>query len=212
MRTKIVLMIVLTFFINDLRGDGPSPQKIISQVEEKLSSGKNIKVFFEEVFVWKLAGEDQTIKGVLFLQGESKFCIITPDQQIVSDGNNLYTYSKPSHRVLIDRLGQSKDALLPRQILFQYTENHQTRVIGEEDVSGNDCYILESVHETGETYFPTIRAWVDKKTWIPRKIEQTDLYENRTIYILKNVEIGVEIAEEQFHFVIPDSAEVIDMR
>jgi outer membrane lipoprotein-sorting protein len=212
MKIHIYILTIATFFMTNLRGDAPSPQKIINQVEEKLTSGKTIKVLFEEIFVWKLTGEDQTIKGELFLQGESKFRIITPDQQIVSDGKNLYTYSKPSHRVLIDKLGQSKDVLLPRQILFQYTENHQTQVIGEEDVSGNECYVLESIHETGETYFPTVRVWVDKKAWIPRKIEQIDLYENRTVYILKNVEIGVEIAEEQFHFIIPDSAEVIDMR
>ena len=211
---KVVWHIVMcTIFIaGNLRGDEPSPKKIIDQVEERLISGKNIKVEFEEMFIWKLAGEDQKIEGELFLQGESKFCIITADQKIVSDGVNLYTYNKSANRVLIDRLGQSEDALLPRQILFQYTKNHRTRVIGKETISGNPCYILEFTHETGEVYFPTVRVWVDEKVWLPRKVEQVDLYGNRTIYFLKNIEMGIELEEKQFHFVIPDSAEVIDMR
>jgi outer membrane lipoprotein-sorting protein len=198
--------------IGNLRSDEPSPQKIIDQVEGKLISGKNIKVQFEEMFIWKLAGEDQKIEGELFLQGDSKFCIITEDQKIVSDGVNLYTYNKSANRVLIDRLGQSDDAMLPRQILFQYTKNHRIRIVGKETISGNPCYVLEFTHETGEVYFPTVRVWVDEKAWVPRKVEQIDLYENRTIYFLKNVEMGIELEEKQFRFTIPDSAEVIDMR
>jgi outer membrane lipoprotein-sorting protein len=206
------VLTVMIFLAGILRSDEPSPKKIIDQVEAKLISGKNIKVQFEEMFIWKLAGEDQKIEGELYLQGDSKFCIITEDQKIVSDGVNLYTYDKSANRVLIDRLGQSEDALLPRQILFQYTKNHRTRIVGKEVISGNQCYILEFTHETGEVYFPTVRVWVDEKAWVPRKVEQIDLYENRTIYLLKNVEIGIELEEKQFHFIIPESAEVIDMR
>ncbi len=206
------VLICTILIISNLRSDEPSPKKIIDQVEGKLISGKNIKVQFEEMFIWKLAGEDQKIEGELFLRGDSKFCIITEDQKIVSDGVNLYTYNRLVNRVLIDRLEQSEDALLPRQILFQYTKNHRTRVLGKETISEYPCYVLEFTHETGEIYFPTVRVWVDEKAWVPRKIEQIDLYDNRTIYFLKNVEIGIELEEKQFRFTIPDSAEVIDMR
>jgi outer membrane lipoprotein-sorting protein len=212
MNRKRAIWICATLLAGTLLGEDLSPKKIISRVEEKLASGKNIKVKFEETFVWKLAGEDQTIRGELFLQGDSKFYIVTPDQEVVCDGVDLYTYDKPVNRVLIDRLGQSEDALLPRQILFQYTKNHHTRVIGEETLSGKPCYVLEFIHETGEAYFPTVRVWVDKKAWLPRKVEQVDLYDNRTVYFLEGIEVGILLNEDQFRFVIPDSAEVIDMR
>jgi outer membrane lipoprotein-sorting protein len=132
MKINWQVWICTILFAGNLWSDELSPKRIIDQVEENLISGKNIKVQFEEMFIWKLAGEDQKIEGELFLQGDSKFCIITEDQKIVSDGVDLYTYNRSANRVLIDKLGQSEDALLPRQILFQYTKNHRIRIIGKE--------------------------------------------------------------------------------
>ena len=189
-----------------------SPRRIIRNVEDKLTSAKTVRVAFEEVYVWTMTGDEQAMEGILLMEENDRFRVITADQVIVSDGKTLWTYSESSHRVLIDRLDASEGAMLPRQILFQYTEDYQSRVSGEETVEGKPCHILTFTSETGDEFFPQVRVWVDQKEWIPWQVEQTDINENKTLYRLKAVEIGVELEEGTFSFPIPDGAEVIDMR
>jgi outer membrane lipoprotein-sorting protein len=113
---------------------------------------------------------------------------------------------------LIDRLSNSDNTLLPRQILFQYTRDYRSRLEGEEEIFGRRCYRLLFTAETGDAFFTQIRAWVDRSQWIPRKIEQVDLSENQTTYLLQNIQIGIALENDFFRFVVPDGVEVIDMR
>ncbi|RKY53887.1 MAG: hypothetical protein DRP89_05625 [Candidatus Neomarinimicrobiota bacterium] len=206
------LFIIWVLFPVFVFGADISSQKVIHNVEEKLISAKTAKVKFEEIYIWKLTGEKQSLKGELFLKGKDQFRITTEDQIIVSDGKILWTYSKPSNRVLIDKLSNSKDTLLPSQILFQYTRDYTARMGGEEKISGKPCYLLIFETATGDVFIPRVKVWVDKKEWVPRKVEQTDLNENRTIYLLSEIEIGISLNKDMFKFVVPKGAEVIDLR
>ena len=205
------LWILLAFPIFVL-GKQISPDRVIKNVENTLISAKTVRVAFEETYLWELAGEEQSLKGELLLEGEDRFRITTEDQVIVSDGETLWTYSKPSHRVLIDRLTHSDNTILPRQILFQHTRDYRSRIVGEDEMLGKPCYVLEFTAETGDVFMTRIKVWVDKEVWVPRKIVQTDLNENRTIFLLQEIEIGVLLKKGTFQFPIPEGADVVDMR
>ena len=211
-RKGLRLFVVGGLFSSSLFGNDISPKKIIQNVEKRLTSAKTIGVDFQETYVWKLTGEEQSLRGVLLLEGETRFRVTTEDQVIVSDGETLWTYSKPSHRVLVDKLVTSDDTLLPRQILFRYTKDYGVRIMGEEAVSGKPCYVLVFTAETGDVFIPRVHVWIDKEEWVPRKVEQTDLNENRTIYLIHDVHLGVPLDEKIFQFTIPEGAEVIDMK
>jgi len=188
-----------------------SPDRVIKNVEKTLADAKTIRIVFEQTYHWNLTGEQNTLKGELLLEGEDRFRVTTEDQVIVSDGETLWTYSKTSERVIIDRLDNSDNTLLPRQILFQYRQDYRSRIEGEESILDRPCYMLVFTSETGDVFFTQIKAWVDKKEWIPRQIEQIDLNENRTVYLLREIQIGMPLEEETFRFTIPDGVEVIRM-
>ena len=189
-----------------------SPKRIVRNVEKKLTSAKTLKIAFEEKFIWTLTGEQQSIAGDLLLEKDDRFRVTTEDQVIVSNGKTLWTYSEPSDRVLIDVCDPKEESLYPRRILFRYTKDYDVRLRGEEIILEKDCYILDFESSTGEDYFPQVVVWVDKKEWIPRKVEQIDLDDNRTIYLLKQMIFDEELPKDTFKFVIPKGAEVIDMR
>ena len=188
-----------------------APEKVIKNVEEALKKSKTLRIAFEEIYLWDLTGEEQSLKGELVLEGEDRFRVTTEDQIIVSDGDTLWTYSKPSHRVLIDRLADSDNTVLPRQILLQYTRDYRSRLAGEEEILGKSCYVMDFTAETGDVFFTRVKVWVDKARWLPRKIEQIDLNENRTIYLMHEIQTGVPFEEGMFRFSVPDGAEVINM-
>ena len=192
-------------------GKDISPDKVIKNVEKTLTEAKTVRVVFEQTYHWSLTGEENTLKGELLLEGEDRFRVTTEDQIIVSDGETLWTYSKTSRRVIIDRLDNSDNTLLPRQMLFQYRRDYRSRIEGEEVVLDRPCYRLVFTSETGDVFFTQIRAWVDKQEWVPRQIEQIDLNENRTIYLLREIQIGMDLKQDTFQFTVPDSVEVIRM-
>jgi outer membrane lipoprotein-sorting protein len=205
---KICFLICLPFLT---AATDIAPEKVIKNVEEALRKAKTLKIVFEEMYLWELTGEEQSLKGELLLEGEDRFRVTTEDQIIVSDGDTLWTYSKPSHRVLIDRLTNSDNTILPRQILLQYTREYRSRLAGEEEILGKSCHLLDFTAETGDVFFTRVKVWVDKARWLPRKIEQIDLNENRTIYLIHEIQTGVPLEEGMFRFSIPDGAEVINM-
>ena len=202
----------LFLFSSLIFGGDISPKEVIKNVEKALLSAKTVRVAFEERYIWKLTGEEHSLEGDLLLEGEDKFRVITEDQIIVSDGKLLWTYNKPSHRVLIDKMGNSDNTILPRQILFHYQKDYQARLIGEEDMLGKSCYLLLFTADAGDVLITQIRVWVDKEEWMPRKIEQTDLNENQTIYLLKKIEVGIPFDKGLFKLEIPAGADVVDMR
>jgi outer membrane lipoprotein-sorting protein len=147
----------------------------------------------------------------MLLQGEDQFRVTTDDQTIVSDGTTLWTYSKPSNRVLIDRLEKTDQAVLPRQLFFEYKKDYQVRLGKEETLNESPCYVLIFSAEKRDVYIVQIRVWVDKDKWIPRKIEQTDLSKNKTTFILSSIETRVATDAGMFQFVVPEGAEVIKL-
>jgi len=192
-----------------LMGNGLRPEDVIQKVEQELKAAKSIQVQFEEIYEWKQTGDKQTVRGEMLLQGEDQFRVATDDQTIVSDGTTLWTYSKPSNRVLIDRLEKTDNAVLPRQMFFGYKKDYQVRLGREETLNGSPCYVLLFTAEKKDVYIVQIRVWVDKERWIPRKIEQVDLSKNHPTFLLHSVETGAPVDVGTFQFVVPEGAEII---
>jgi outer membrane lipoprotein-sorting protein len=71
---------------------------------------------------------------------------------------------------------------------------------------------MEFNAEKDDLYITRIKAWIDQETWIPQKIEQTDISSNRTIYTLTDVQVGLSIENKSFEFKIPEGAEIIDLQ
>jgi len=190
----------------------PSPDKIIQNFEETIEKANTFKAEFTETYKWELTGEQQTMHGRFFLKGEDRFRIVTEDQVIVSDGQTIWMYNIPSERVLIDDLHNSEDTMLPRQVLLKHQDQYRSQVLEEERLHNQPCYVMLLTAEQENTFIPKVKIWIHKDQWTPQKIEQTDLNQNVTTYVLKNVELGVPMEEALFHFKMPENADVVDMR
>jgi outer membrane lipoprotein-sorting protein len=210
MKRNLILLIILMNVA--FLGATDSANKIIRNVEKKLTSAQSIRVHFTETYIWELTGEESSLEGELILGNGDRFRITTEDQIIVSDGTTLYTYSKPSHRVLIDKLSSDDNTLLPRQILFHYKKDYRAIVQQTESVKGIPCTVLEFHALSKDIFVPEIRVWIDTKAWVPRQVEQTDLEKNRTIYFLNTIEFDIPLPPLVFQLEIPEGADVVNMK
>jgi chaperone LolA len=208
----IRLSALLCLCCGRLIGAGIQSQEIIQNVEKKLSEKQTVTARFEEQYVWKLTGEKQTIKGEFNLKGENRFRITTEDQLIVSDGKTLWTYSKPAGRVLVDKVENAENDWLPQKLFLKTRKEFRHRLSGEATFQARKCYVVDFDAEKDDSYITKMKVWVDAETWLPAKIEQTDISRNQTIYTLSEIRAGLELEDSLFEFKAPEGAEIIDLR
>jgi len=190
---------------------GGEAEQIVSKVGKTIREAKTLEIEFEERFIWKMTDEENVLKGTLMMSGDEKFRIETDDQLLVSDGETLWTYNKLANRVLIDQLANSDEALLPRQLLLQYTDGYLAQKLPSETVGGKVCDVLSFTDQDGESYYVKWQVWIDPDTYLPKKLMQEDLNGNMNIYILNSIRSGQTMDLDVFKFIIPEDAEVIEM-
>lgn len=211
---KFYTLAVMSFILLLSAGESHaiSAKDIIKNVKKKYESIQSLKANFKQIYVWKLAGETQTLEGTLLLKSGDRYRIETNDQIIVTDGKKVWTYSKANNQVIIDVLTKSDENKLPKDLLFRYSEDYVPHYIGEEEVDGRKTYLLNLVPKDQDAFIKSMKIWVDASDWLTIKISQTDLNDNVNTYFVTNIEDNVDLPNSLFSFQIPPGAEVIDLR
>ncbi len=187
-------------------------EEIIRDVRQKYDGIKSFSADFVQSFNWKLAGQSQEQKGKIILKDFDKFRIETEDQLIVSDGTTLWTYSRIHGQVIIDRIENAEEVILPRDLFLKFSQKYIPTLAGEEKIRNMDCQVVRMTAKSGDVYIKEMKIWVDKKSLLTTKIEQKDINDNLTTYVLENMVINQPLDPETFHYVVPKDVEVIDMR
>lgn len=210
------LVIIIGFLVMQLgtvalAGDEKS-EEIIQKFKTKYDKLKTLQADFTQIAYWKLADNTHEQTGSIWLKGKEKFKIVTPDQSIIANGTTLWTFSEFNKQVIIENMTKSKDVSLPRDLFLKYSEQYQSKYLGEEVVDNANCYIIGLTGKTEDLFIKSIKIWINMKLWVPAKIEQQDLNNNKNAYLLKNIQIDEPIADAFFDYTPPESVEVIDMR
>jgi len=209
---KITAIIGLLFVLTPLLY-GQSAEEVIQKVQEQVNTSEPIRVKFQQVFEWKLTGKEEKVQGSMVLQGLDKFRIDTPDQTIVSNGKTMWTYSRPENQVIIDTVRQSGQSLMPRDILFSYPDEYNTKIIQKStELDGQFVVVLRMLPKNEDQFIQEIKVWINRESWKPMKVEFTDLNDNQTVYGIESIAKDANISEDAFQFQPPKEAEVIDVR
>lgn len=210
LRSTVLLFFISTIFSSVLPGS--DVDDIVKKVRKKYESIKTLHVEFTMTSYWALTGREETLTGTLSLEGDNRYRIETDTQIIVTDGKTLWTYTKNSNQLIIDRLSPSKENPLPRDLLLSYTKDHRAELKGEVTYGGTPCYELIFRPREDDAFIVQTRVMVDKKTWLAVLFEQEDINENRTRYELRKFSINTPLSPSLFTFTAPEQAEIIDMR
>ncbi|MBS1271882.1 MAG: Outer-membrane lipoprotein carrier protein [Candidatus Marinimicrobia bacterium] len=188
-------------------------QEVISKVQEQVAIDQSIRVEFQQVFEWKVTGKVERLDGMMVLEGLKRFHIATPDQTVVSNGETMWTYSRLENQVIIDKVRQDAQTLMPRDILFTYPEQYNTQIWRKYVTFGGDSAVaLRMTPKEQDQFMQELKVWVSRESWQPLKVEFTDLNENTTTYEITAVQVDSTITEEMFTFQPDSTTEIIDVR
>lgn len=207
-----LLPFFLFLFFSLTNAKDPSAEEIIKNVQKKVENVPLIFAEFEQSFEWSIAEETQKYEGKIYIGNNENFRIQTPEQLIVSDGKSVWTIDKINKQVIIDHLDKSQDSFLPSQLFVRFHKNYKATIEKSEMVMSKDCYHLVLLPKNTDVYIQRLEVWVEKETWLTKKVSYLDANDNVTTYLIRNLELRKKIEKKLFQYTPEVGLEVIDMR
>lgn len=189
-----------------------SAESIVKKVREAYEKLQTLQADFVQNHTWSLVGETTVLEGRLFLKKGDRYRVETATQTIVTDGATVWTYSPEKQQVLIDHLSKTADEPLPRELLVKYTRDFKAKLLGTDKSGKTDLYRVHFTPRDDNSFVREVTAWIEKGSWLARKIEQHDINDNVTVYELKNIQRDAPLADNLFTFKSPADAEIVDLR
>lgn len=187
-------------------------KKIVKKIRKTYESIHTLESEFVQSSIWALAGEEHKSEGKIYLAEKNRYRVETDTQILVTDGKYVWTYAKDRNQVIIDKLSGSKENPLPKDILLKYTKDSRAELLGEEEIGGTPCYKLNFRPDDENAFIVRTTVWVNRRNWLAVKIEQEDINENLTRYLLRHTKVNPPLPDSLFTFSVPATAETVDLR
>jgi outer membrane lipoprotein carrier protein len=204
-RYILIFSFILLYKINFAQ----DAQEIIKNVQSKYSSTSDATANYSQSVKYS-SGKSVSSSGTIYIQKEDKYRIETKNDIIVTDGVTSWAYSKKKNQVVIDDYKNDGNTFSPNKFLFSYPVNFYSDLDGDENVSGNDCYVLK-LKPRNKGPIKEARICVDKSSYLIRKITISSS-ESTTTYILKKITLDSGVSSSKFTFSPPEGVEIIDLR
>jgi len=186
--------------------------EILQKVEERYQSLTDFQAAFQQALYMDEADTvGYLASGTLWVKKPIQFRLELEHQTTVSDGRSLWTYVPDNKQVLVDAADTTGGAMRPDQLFLTYFQDAEAILCGTEEVAGMDCYHL-LLHPAEETAIASLEVWVDRDSWLARRLTFTDDGGMITHYRFTEMQINSGLDDSLFVFQAPDSVEVIDMR
>ena len=191
---------------------------VIHRLQERFDKIKTLQADFQKRHYWKLVDQTQEVNGHLVVAKPNRFLLQSNVQTIVTDGVRAWSYDPSNEQVLLTDYtavdqDQSYEKLLFDLILLGgYDERFSSILDGEERVEGKRCHLLTLTPKEAGAYVDRVRLWVDRKSWLVRKVEYRNINADETTYLLSDLKENKRTKDETFKFQAPDGVEVVDLR
>jgi outer membrane lipoprotein-sorting protein len=185
----------------------PTPEEIVEKMQEKYESIKDMK---GEMVVTTIVDGGKESYAIKFeMKKPNKWKSEDDNMLTVSNGKTMWVYYKQKREVTKLSLPEIKQPEFDYgKIIRNMFEEYDVKLLGEEKVSGRDCYVIE-MKPKNESYFVNQKLWVDRDYWYPIKIEINFGNFSSTVEY-RNIEFNTGIEDGNFEFIPPKGVKVIE--
>ena len=141
---------------------------------------------------------------------KGKYRLILPDQELISDGTNVWHWNKTANEVAINKVSDDDiDLLNPGRLLANYEKSFRAKYIRTED----DGTAIIDLQPRSTRSYHKIRLFVDEGNGLLKRMEVHKYDSSREVYDVANFKKASNAAS-QFTFdpTKHSGVEIIDMR
>lgn len=185
--------------------------EVIQRAQAKLSRCRTLTAGFEKRFYWAALDRTTVHHGRLYLRRPDRFRVEVDDGNfVVADGQAIWVYSRRNAQVVVNPY--EGEVRSPWEVLVEYQDSHVPGAMEETRLGNRPCYLLTLVPRDGEAGVVQTRVWVGRRDSLLLQVEQRDVNDDVTTYLLKDQRLDASLDDRVFRFVPPDGTEVIDRR
>ena len=180
-------------------------QPIFDQLKAKFEAGQVFKANFIHTYLDSFTQETSNTEGSIWINSIG-YRLESEQQMIVVDGELSRSYEEARNRVIISEYYPEDDDFAPSQMLSGMNETYTSSEKTLEN--GNTLITLETDDDFAS--FMVVEIEVDSSIQ-PVKITAYDIADNIIITTFSEREF-IENDSTIFEFIIPEDAEIVDMR
>ncbi len=197
----IITILLLSFSLS-----AQSAQDILNAVIEKNKAYKDISISFEYEFIDKTNNFSEMTGGYMYLKGDS-FIINMDGQEMISNGETLWTYLIDDQEVMISEVGEDNNTT-PFAIINSFSQNVNVNFNISEN---NNTSLL--IEEKEKTTFENVIINIDNDLKI-NDISINTIDGSLITYKIKSFKTNQDLPDSMFFFdeKIHPNVEIIDMR
>ena len=208
----LILVLAISFFPPAAGGQGISLDGILDKIQNQYDIHKDFKAqFFQESLV-KSLGKKQKAEGKVYFKKPGKMRWIYTDpfkQEIISDGQTLWTYRPEEKQVIVTRMAQAFQSQTPTTFLAglgNLKRDFHARF--EQKPSPGKDYFLEMTPLETLGSLEKLFLQVDEKTFdiVCAKIQ--DVIGNVTEICFTDIQFDNHLSDDLFTFSPPPGVEV----
>jgi outer membrane lipoprotein carrier protein len=187
-------------------------QNVVQNVQRTYQRIDDAVIRYEQVVLFPVTRTEQTFRGVVYMKKPDYYRIESEQQTVVTDGETIWSYNPFTDQIIIDRFRPDEQMFTPDRFLLNVPDDFYTTVGERETVEGRTLILVRLVPKSDHQFVRSMRLWIDESEWIVRRAEVIDLNENRTTYIVTDIQLNPGLDRDLFEYRPPEDAEIIDLR
>lgn len=188
-----------------------SAQDVLEKARKKYESLIDVELHFTQSVKFPVSRVEQRINGTLQMRKGNRYRVETEDMTVVTDGETVWSYSRGTNQVLIDRFSMDERMFSPERILTAAPEDFTATLLGKEKIGNQETVVLKLL-PTGEGFVKSMKLWVGESDHMTLKAEIVDANGKETTYVVSDLRVDAGIPESRFTMKVPEGAEVVDLR
>ncbi len=188
-----------------------SAQEVLEKARKKYDDLTDVELRFTQTVKFPVSGVEQRITGTLQMRKGNHYRVETEDMTVVTDGTTVWSYSRGTNQVLIDRFSMDERMFSPERILTAAPEDFTAALLGKEKIANQETVVLKLI-PTGEGFVKSMKLWVGESDHMTRKAEIVDANGKETTYVVSDLRVDTGIPESRFTMKVPEGADVVDLR
>ena len=221
--TSALILLVFSFSTraqtteDELVPQDPKAQEILDALSNKAKEYKSFSANFSYTLVNKSEGMNESQSGSVMMKGRKKYKLNIPGQQIMSDGETVWTFISGPKELQISDVPEEDDEegnlMNPANAFHMYKKEFKYQYAGQATVDGRSAEVIKLFPmNPAKKPYHTIIVNVDyaKLELISMVVLNKD--GNQFTYKLKNFKADIPVTDADFIFNEDDADDVIDYR
>ncbi len=196
-------------------GQAADFQAVLAGIDRYYESLGSLKASFTQVVEVPALEKSDNFSGTLYFLKPNLIRLEyrKPEGQLmVADGTDWWFYMPQQEipQVLRASMQDGGSDATVYVLGGRMAERFEGRLLGTEPRGGVECYLLELVPRDRDTYYRSLRAWVDRLTFATRAIRYEDETGNFNTFDLDGISTDSVPPLKLFSFTPPPDAQVLE--